>query len=124
MGFRGKSFSAKSSPHEDLHGEKGQTTREVTKINHTLYVEQILKHFFFYYTAMASPTGQNGHKTFFMQSVKSKAHMWEMHSGWKELVSIVQPADRQSINPSCHALPSRVEWLDLKRHLGEGGMGY
>lgn len=47
MGFRGKSFSAKSSPHEDLQGEKGQTTREVTKINHTLYVEQISKHFFF-----------------------------------------------------------------------------
>lgn len=32
MGFRGMGFSAKSSPHEDVQGEKGRARREVTKM--------------------------------------------------------------------------------------------
>lgn len=91
-GFRGKRFSAKSSPHEDVQGEKGQATREVTKIKLHLICRTDSEAL----SALIHSDGisyrENLHTTVLMQSLNSKAHVWEMPPSQNELVSTGQPA--------------------------------
>lgn len=54
---------------------------------------------------------------------QQSACMHKMPPSWNALVSTCQPASWYSINPSFCALPYRVKWLYLKKHL-EGRMCY
>lgn len=84
-------------------------------------VEQIQKHFLLSYTGMASPTHEYLHTTVHREPEQQSTHMGNA-IGWNKLVSTCQPSGRPR-SPSFCALSNMVECLDLKKHLGEGGMG-
>lgn len=94
MGFTGKRFSAKSSPPEEVQGEKGQATREVTKIKvHVICRTDTEALFALTYSDGISKKNP-AYNCPYSEPEEQKHKYGKYPPGWNKLVSTCQPVGR------------------------------